>query len=287
MSVLLHYYAVLFFFTLFGRNIAAPLLQNRAVSSSVYDDLVLYAKFSSAVYQPLCPRPVGAWKINSFDKQGTQGFVVRDDDRKEIILAFRGSMEIADILTNIQILLTPLRVAGVNNVGGATVHTGFQKAYNVVHDEVMSYMKTQIDRYPSYKLVVTGHSLGGAVCTFAALALKARYPNKQLRLFTYGAPRIGNADFASLVETRIGMNNIYRGVHTWDGVPTILGRWLGYRHYGTEYWEHKDPSRPENVRKCNGGEDTSCSNSIISTGINPPHAFAFGQVMAINPFICW
>lgn len=192
-------YALVFVVTLLltflGSTQAAPAqpleVRDSGVSQAVYDDLVIYAKYSSAVYQPFCPRPLGSWMIKAvsfegsfprldvlhvhqFDTKGTQGFVARDDARKEIIVAFRGSFEIVDILigtfgfvdpsniskhghcVDIQIILTPLSTPGVSNVGSAHVHTGFQKAYNFVTDEVQSLMKSQIDAYPSYKLVVTG-----------------------------------------------------------------------------------------------------------------------------------
>ncbi|KAL0956990.1 hypothetical protein HGRIS_003090 [Hohenbuehelia grisea] len=267
--------------------LAAP-VEPRAdgISQATYDNLVRYAKYSSAVYQLICIRPLGNTLIGTFDTTGTQGFVVRDDSRKEIVLAFRGSLEPIDILIDIQLLLTPLRSPGISNVGGAWVHTGFQKAYNFVDTQVHRMMATQLAANPSYSIVVTGHSLGGAVASFAALSLKQKYPSRGLKLYTYGAPRIGNAAWATLMEQQLKVDNIFRGVHTWDGVPTMIGRFLDYRHYGTEYWQHTEPSKPSNVRKCNGGEDTSCSNSIISTGINPPHLVQFGQLMALNPLLC-
>jgi len=87
-----------------------------------------------------------------------------------------------------------------------------------------------------------------------------------------------------------------------DGVPTILFKSLGYRHFANEYWHFDDPAKASNVRKCSGGDDPTCSDSIrryprplfygslthssASTFINPAHIFYFGQVMAINPLLC-
>ena len=87
-----------------------------------------------------------------------------------------------------------------------------------------------------------------------------------------------------------------------DGVPTILFKSLGYRHFANEYWHFDDPAKASNVRKCNGGDDSTCSDSIrrcfcllldesltfssASGFINPAHLYYFGQVMAINPLLC-
>jgi predicted lipase len=84
------------------------------------------------------------------------------------------------------IVMTPLKATGVTNVGDAYVHTGFQYAYSVVGKTVLDAVKAQVAAYPSYNIVVTGHSLGGSVASFAALALKEAFPNKPIKLFTYG-----------------------------------------------------------------------------------------------------
>lgn len=267
---------------------ATPLLESRAdgIDQATYDDLVLYTKYSSAAYQWICPWPLGNTLVKQFDTSGTQGFVARDDKRKEIVLAFRGSLEVKDAFVDILIIMTPLKATGVSNVGDAYVHTGFQYAYNVVGKTVLDLVKAQVAAYPSYNIVVTGHSLGGSVASFASLALKEAFPNKPIKLYTYGQPRTGNAAFASLVENRIGVNNIFRAVHTFDGVPTILFKSLGYRHFGTEYWNFKEPPSAANTKKCVGGDDPTCSDSIPSLFITVAHPIYFGQVFALNPLLC-
>lgn len=47
------------------------------------------------------------------------------------------------------------------------------------------------------------------------------------------------------------------GVHTTDGVPTIIPTYYGYRHHSTEYWQTVDPSSAANVKKCTGDEGIS------------------------------
>lgn len=50
--------------------------------------------------------------------------------------------------------------------------------------------------YPSAKIIVSGHSLGGALAVLCALDLHRTY-NKVDRLTTIGQPRIGNSEFAN------------------------------------------------------------------------------------------
>ncbi|KAF9482264.1 alpha/beta-hydrolase [Pholiota conissans] len=267
---------------------ASPLLEGRAngIDQATYNDLERYTKYSSAVYQLICPSPLGNKLVKSFDISATQGFVVRDDSRKEIIVAFRGTLEIADAFVDLQILFTPLKSTGLSGFGDAQVHTGFLFAYNVVASTVLSTVKAQAAAYPSYKIIATGHSLGGATASLAAVSIKSALPNATVKLYTYGQPRVGNAAFATYVENLIGTDNIFRAVHTYDGVPTILFKVLGYRHFATEYWNFQDSASPARVKKCTGGDDPTCSDSIPSTFINPAHLLYFNQVMAINPLLC-
>lgn len=42
-----------------------------------------------------------------------------------------------------------------------------------------------------------GHSLGGALATLAAFEIKQKWPDAQMFVYTFGAPRVGNTAWAS------------------------------------------------------------------------------------------
>ncbi|KAJ7240164.1 alpha/beta-hydrolase [Mycena haematopus] len=273
---------------LFSGSFASPVLTSRTISSSLYDDLVLYTQYSSAAYQLICPSPLGTTLVESFSAENTQGFISRDDDREEIVVSFRGSFSLADVATDVDLFLVPFTSPGIAQ--SFNVHAGFLDAYNDVADIVLSAVKAQVKRFPSYSVVVTGHSLGGALAALGGVSVKIALPKVALKLYTFGQPRTGDAKWAAFAESTIGAGNIFRGVHTYDGVPTIIPRFLGYEHHSTEYWQFEDPglftSDPTTVQQCSGEEDPSCSDSIPSTGINAAHIFYFGQVMAVDPLLC-
>ncbi|TFK74281.1 alpha/beta-hydrolase [Pluteus cervinus] len=293
-------------FALASWAVASPLLETgqTGISQSVYNDLVRYTQYSSAAYQLLCPYPLGNTLIDQaspflltayshsfypyvqISTGGTQGIIARDDDREEIVVAFKGSLSPVDALTDIEIVLKPLDTPGVTNTNDAYVHTGFLNAYNLVADEVLDVVQNQIKHNPSYKLVVTGHSLGGALAAIGALSIQAAHPTVPLEFATVGQPRTGDAAFATLIEQRVGVNNIFRAVHTYDGVPTILPEIIGYQHFATEYWNYQDPASPTDTKKCSGEEDPTCSDSIPSTGINLAHLSYFGQLISLDPTLC-
>ncbi|KAF9792926.1 Alpha/Beta hydrolase protein [Thelephora terrestris] len=264
------------------------------IEQQVYDDLVRYTKYSSAVYQGLCPRPLGNTLVAQFSEvlTHTNGFFVRDDLRKETVLVFRGSdaNTLADYFTDSMMILTPFSSPGVSPPDNTTaVHWGFLRAFNSVAETVISIMEEQYTFYPNYRLVCTGHSLGGALAALAAVTLRSNIPGLagRIRLFTFGQPRTGNLAFSRFVEELLGPINIYRAVHRYDGVPTIIPRRLGYHHFLTEYWQTKYLAKPSHVRRCTeSSEDRHCSRSITSTGINADHSVYFNHVMTAEPWLC-
>ena len=90
------------------------------------------------------------------------------------------------------------------------VHQGFITAYNSASDVVLSTVSAQVKAYPSYSIVITGHSLGAALASLGAVSVKSNFPNASVALYTFGQPRTGNPAYATLAESVIGVGNIYR-----------------------------------------------------------------------------
>jgi len=108
------------------------------------------------------------------------------------VLAFRGTK-----ITNIDNWITNLSVnrgactVGTGNCG--ELHSGFQNAYMNVQTRVLNLVKTN---NPS-KLIVTGHSLGGALAAIAAYDIKKRYPTKDIQIINFGSPLVGDGNFVT------------------------------------------------------------------------------------------
>ncbi|KAF7350096.1 putative feruloyl esterase A [Mycena venus] len=267
-------------------------ISSLAVSSSLYDNFVLYAKYSSAAYltPTLCRNPLGSTRIATFST--THGYISRDDRRREIVVVFRGTLSVKDVKADLKFLQEEFKSPGIPE--SVRVHRGFLSAYQAVAEDVLAEVKQQLNSFPTYRIVVTGHSLGGAIASLAALSLKIALPDVPLQLYTFGQPRVGNKIFAKHVERTIGVDSIFRTVHRNDGVPTMLPRkvWalgLEYEHFATEYWDNPgwfSWSSPKSVTKCRGGEDPDCSNKHFSKGITLAHPWYFWQSMVGNLLVC-
>ncbi|KAJ7266544.1 alpha/beta-hydrolase [Mycena rebaudengoi] len=246
--------------------------QPAPISSDTYEELVHYFKYASSAYSPVCLRPNGNTLVLQFGNylSDVQGFIARDDNRREIVVALRGSASATDVLLDAQILLVPFLTPGVNLPPKARVHAGFLTAWNSVAAEISATLALQIKLHPTHRLVVLGHSMGGAIATLAAVAFSQLFHSTTdtLHLFTYGAPRTGYVN-AQLAER---------------AVPTVIPTSLGYHHHGIEYWQHADPPAPETTLRCAcDGEDPQCSARIPSGGVTPAHATYFG-IMVPTPF---
>ncbi|KAJ3975207.1 alpha/beta-hydrolase [Lentinula raphanica] len=242
-------------------------MSNRNISQHILDQLVHYLKYASSAYAPICPKPNGSTLVTHFSDPVAgivEGYVARDASRKELILALRGSASFADVLLDTQVQLVPLVSPGVSVPQGVRVHAGFLAAWNTA-------------------IVTCGHSLGGSLATLSAISAKQHFSQCRVSTYSYGAPRTGNKAFSAFVNQSMG-EDAFRVVHTHDGVPTMIPRYLGYHHHGIEYWQSSEPAIVENVVKCKSdGEDPKCSLSIPSGGVNDAHLTYFG-IVATTPF---
>lgn len=76
-------------------------------------------------------------------------------------------------------------------------------------------------KYADYNMIFTGHSLGGAMTVHAAadFVLSGLGENRQVRIYTYGQPRVGDAVFSEAVKHKV--TEWYRVVHNRDIVPHV------------------------------------------------------------------
>jgi len=256
-----------------------------SIVPDLYLNLVYYFKYASSAYTVLCPRPNGNHLVLQLSNPVTdiQGLIVRDDARKEVVVALRGSISVTDIVIDSQVLLVPFASPGVKLPSGTRVHSGFLFAWDSVAVQVVATVKRVLDEHPDYSIVTTGHSLGGSLALLAAVSLQQNIQKSPIRTYSYGAPRTGNKIFSDYVNATFG-EKAHRVVHGNDGVPTMIPVSLGYHHHGVEYWQYTHPASEHTTKKCNAeGEDAACSASVPSQGVTLAHASYFGIAVG-TPF---
>jgi hypothetical protein len=112
------------------------------------------------------------------------------------------------------------------------VYCGFLEAWLAVRNEVHHWLDKQRQHRSESFITVRccGHSLGGALSTLCALDLVKR--GYTVKLVTWGSPRVGDAQFVSLVQSAVenGRLQIARFVNGLDIVPNLPPEKFGFKH---------------------------------------------------------
>lgn len=145
-----------------------------------------------------------------------QGFVAGTEDL--VLVSFRGTESVADWLSN-------LKVVSKESGRFGPVHAGFLEQFQSLQQKIEALLQTAPDR----RLVITGHSLGGAIAALAAATWVGKQPLHSL--YTYGQPMVGKAEFTTYVQRQFA-DRYYRFVNDADVVPRVPP---GYRHAGQLY----------------------------------------------------
>ena len=135
------------------------------------------------------------------------------DYKNDIFLIFRGTTTAnnkADFLTDANAGLT-------TSATGQIVHVGFNRTFNSVLPQIKTFLS---DYKVSGTVHCIGHSLGGAVASLAADWLKKK-AGRSVKLYTFGAPRVGTYFFSKSTTEALKVENMHRVYHATDPVPMV------------------------------------------------------------------
>jgi len=179
---------------------------------------------------------------------GTIGIDKNNDDTA--IMAFRGTTTKSDWLADVFANFNELNeiIDGINK--NIKVAHGFGSLFGLFKGSVTNLtMDKQIDNWLKLNniknILITGHSLGGALATLSAVYIKSKYPALNVTVYTYASPRVGNNAFYNYY-TQLGLDkSSFRFFSSNDVVPTLPPQLFGYKHVGIDYeLTDKKPSIP-------------------------------------------
>jgi predicted lipase len=199
------------------------------------------------------------------------GYCALDNNRKVILLVFRGTASRRDWISNIDFLPTKYQPISSDGTLGdldyecddCKVHRGF---YNILKTSMVPVIEKTLalkQRYPDYQLWVIGHSLGGALTFLTGLEFQLLGLNPLV--VSFASPKIGDKNLMEFADRHFKtrqveeyideFHNFNRGyirvTHKGDIVPQLPPS-IFYRHSGYEYFISKKdlPQGPEDlVRK--------------------------------------
>eukprot|EP00210_Caulerpa_lentillifera_P003485 g3325.t1 len=162
----------------------------------------------------------------------TQGWIHTIRKKKVVIVAFKGTdvTEFKDIITDLKMLpgsLDPLskdefilRPSQVLQRDENRIHMGFRDAYASVRESILEIVYSITGWNKDWLVVLTGHSLGGALATVAAFETANRWLNgkrPRVAMMNYGSPRLANDAFVDSYVQTVPVSFRFR--HCSDAIP--------------------------------------------------------------------
>lgn len=114
-----------------------------------------------------------------------------------------------------------------NNDSKIRIHCGFLKGYASVRNKIHKLIGKHI-----CEVLITGHSLGAALAVLCAVDIQYNFPDKDIEVYAFGCPRIGNEAFVKSYNKRVFKTLRFNNGN--DIVTKIPPAIFGYRHVGTE-----------------------------------------------------
>ncbi|KAI9004506.1 Alpha/Beta hydrolase protein [Hyaloraphidium curvatum] len=195
-----------------------------------------------------------------------------------IVVGLRGTSNADEAIADLQASQENCSAVGITEVA-CGVHTGFGIGFDDLRPAISGLLASYLARHPNSPVLVTGHSLGGALASLFAQDIARNYTKganatvKDLQLFTYGEPRTFTPNFSPTFRQDL-VPNSHRVVNYLDPIPhlppndTDLGL---YAHVGTPYFIFGNSTTScslnySAVATCElqapTGEDRNCQNIL-------------------------
>lgn len=169
----------------------------------VYPTLVNCATFAKLGYRPLKNGETVTWDLEPylaslssrlvtsldvlevFTLDGVTMFIGKNDSLKSIIVGFKAKLDLADQPVD----YTPL--SKKNAMSGIKVLSSFQTALTSLEStyQIVDAVKSTLERFPSFKLFIVGHSIGGSLAALFGFEAQAMGWNPSV--ITFGSPKLG------------------------------------------------------------------------------------------------
>lgn len=199
-----------------------------------------------------------------------QGFIGIIASTKTIYVVIRGSSSKMNWLDDLEVRKVEYTTYPECD---CKVHNGFYRSALGVSNHTISAVKTLQNIYPTYSVLVTGHSYGASCGQLLTMELERN--GIKTKLYNFGQPRVGDSKYASFVNTII--SEYYRITHNKDMVPHVPPTdGFGYYHSCREIFENVDGKL--NMCSETECEDPTCADqySLIKTNTDD-HLYYLGH----------
>jgi predicted lipase len=149
------------------------------------------------------------------------GYVTMQRTKDLISIAFRGTESSVDWMMNLMRYPSCCEF-----LPGTSVHTGVLWQYLELRTRIRSFVTSAVQT-GSVQILVTGHSLGGALSLLCSADLAKTFPLVHVSCYPLNSPRLGNHRFVTQIQ-RLTNLSVMRINTQHDIVPCIP--YFGYVH---------------------------------------------------------
>eukprot|EP01062_Namystynia_karyoxenos_P069555 TRINITY_DN65031_c0_g1_i1.p1 TRINITY_DN65031_c0_g1~~TRINITY_DN65031_c0_g1_i1.p1 ORF type:complete len:774 (+),score=152.62 TRINITY_DN65031_c0_g1_i1:92-2323(+) len=113
-------------------------------------------------------------------------YLAVDHDRAAVVVAIRGTMSASDVYTDGTCTPVPFGDPGLEG----RAHKGFLASATHVYERLSGgdTVLAEAAKWPSYRVVVLGHSMGAGVAVLLAMLLRPKFPGNNFRCLAYAVP---------------------------------------------------------------------------------------------------
>jgi len=208
------------------------------VSADIYDFKDVKALLIASGFSSINLVDISGEDEGHLDVQAVVAVKKLGNGKNVVLISFRGSQEFKDWITDLD--ANSMRFLSDSSIN---VHEGFElsmevfsaKEYEIELDgnSLASLINKATKGDDTYKFIICGHSLGGAIATLYGAYLYD-IGVRNLVVYTYGAPSVGDDNFVSKFGGKL---NLYRIINQYDPVPysAYLAKFLNgfpFKHIG-------------------------------------------------------
>jgi flagellar hook-basal body complex protein FliE len=229
-----------------------------------------------------------------FHKQGDRDafwLEFKNDEQKIIVLSFRGSTTTDDFVSDVasKVGVKPdsrfydKKVCAYEKDENSNffVGEGFVNGLpkNVL-EQVAADLKAARQNNPDYKIVLVGHSLGGAKAMLATMYLKLHHPTiVPDALYTYGQPVTGSTNYNDYFAKCYGAEKYVRITSSDDIIPWFGTSWNRQHSSLVKEIFAPDWNEPKFI-ECLGPKDKKCSAGTTCKTKNWDHHSIYAGMTA-------
>lgn len=207
---------------------------NSMLPTTSHLPLIVSAAFDLGLAQKLAAASAAAYDLSpmiTIESEKTDGGVKIEDWGDVTVLAFRGTRDLKDWAADLRFFKKAI-------ARRIRVHEGFLGDADSLLPRVVDYLlPSRLPKTSCKPLLITGHSLGGALASLAAYFLQ-REGFTVRGVYTFASPRVGNPGWRNAYLHSGLWPKTFRIARAGDAVPHVPGLFQplldGYRHVGNE-----------------------------------------------------